>query len=99
MQTRTRTVEMPSGLSLPLAFGMNTRLIGSVCLLPERKRQFGQPPLDPIHFDVRKVLTVYSRCTLVGSALGIGMRQNILTADLVVEGVEPIASFRLRFRV
>src|SRR6266851_275290 len=29
MQTRSRTVEMPSGLSLPLAFGMNTRLIGS----------------------------------------------------------------------
>src|SRR5216684_1589733 len=29
MQTRSRTVEMPSGLSLPLAFGINTRLIGS----------------------------------------------------------------------
>src|SRR5712692_11292850 len=29
MQTRSRTVEIPSGLSLPLAFGMNTRLIGS----------------------------------------------------------------------
>jgi hypothetical protein len=29
MQSRSRTVEMPSGLSLPLAFGMNTRLIGS----------------------------------------------------------------------
>src|SRR6516165_8514638 len=29
MQIRSRTVEMPSGLSLPLAFGMNTRLIGS----------------------------------------------------------------------
>ena len=26
---KSRTVEMPSGLSLPLAFGMNTRLIGS----------------------------------------------------------------------
>ena len=29
MQTRSRTLEMPSGLSLPLAFGINTRLIGS----------------------------------------------------------------------
>ena len=29
MQTRSRTVEMPSGLSLPLAFGMNTLLMGS----------------------------------------------------------------------
>ena len=29
MQTRSRTVEMPNGLSLPLAFGINTLLIGS----------------------------------------------------------------------
>jgi hypothetical protein len=29
MQTRSRTVEMPIGLSLPLAFGMNTILMES----------------------------------------------------------------------
>ncbi len=29
MQTRSRTVEMPSGLCLPLAFGIKTLLIGS----------------------------------------------------------------------
>src|SRR5262245_47609994 len=29
MHTRSRRVEMPSGLSLPLAFGIYTRLIGS----------------------------------------------------------------------
>jgi hypothetical protein len=29
MQTRSRTLEIPSGLSLPLAFGICTRLIGS----------------------------------------------------------------------
>src|SRR5215813_13632197 len=29
IQTRSRTLEMPSGLSLPLAFGIYTRLIGS----------------------------------------------------------------------
>src|SRR5467141_3946750 len=29
-----------------------------VGLPPERKRQFGQPPLDSIRFDVRKVLAV-----------------------------------------
>ena len=29
MQTRSLRVEMPKGRSLPLAFGMNTRLIGS----------------------------------------------------------------------
>jgi hypothetical protein len=67
--------------------------------LPERKRQFGQPPLDPIRFDVRKVLTVYSWCALVGAALGIGMRQDVFAADLVVQGIEAITGFRLRFRV
>jgi len=30
MQTRSRTVEMPNGLSLPLDFGMNTLLMGPV---------------------------------------------------------------------
>jgi hypothetical protein len=29
IHTRSRKVEMPSGLNLPLAFGINTRLIGS----------------------------------------------------------------------
>src|SRR5947207_13016753 len=56
----------------------------SVGLPPERKRQFSQPPLDPISLDVRKVLAVYSRRALVGAALGIGIRQNILAADIVL---------------
>src|ERR1700736_4715316 len=71
----------------------------SVCLLPERKRQFGQPPRHPIRFDVRKVLSVHARCPLVGAALGIGMCQDVFTADLVVQGIEAITGFRLRFRV
>src|ERR1700761_5793061 len=71
----------------------------SVRLLPERKRQFSQPPLDPLRFDVRKVLAVHARCTLVRAALGIGVRQNIFAADLVVQGVEAIIGFRLRFCV
>src|ERR1700747_24346 len=29
-----------------------------VSLLPERKRQFSQPPLDPVCLDVRKILAV-----------------------------------------
>ena len=70
-----------------------------VALLPERERQFAKPPLHPIRLDVRKILTVHSRCALVGAALGIGMGQNVLTADLVVQGIKPIAGFCLRFRV
>ncbi len=49
--------------------------------------------------DGRKVLAIHARCAPVGAALGIGMRQNILTADLVVQGVEAITGFCLRFRV
>jgi len=90
MQTRSRIVEMPSGLSLPLAFGMNTRLIGSGRYVSR---------LDPIRFDVREVLAVHARCALVGTALGVSMSQNIRTADLVVQGVEAITGFCLRFRV
>src|SRR6516225_5328080 len=68
-----------------------------VALLPERKRQFSQPPLDPIGLDVRKILAVSSRRAPVGAALGIGMRQNVVAADLVVKGIEAIAGFCLRF--
>ena len=73
--------------------------VRSVSLLPERKRQFAKPPLHPIPLDVRKVLTIHTRCALVGAALGIGMCQDVLTADLVVQRVEAIAGFCLRFRV
>jgi hypothetical protein len=54
---------------------------------------------SPIRLDVRKVLAVDTRCALIRAALGIGMRQNVVAADLVVQGVEAIAGFRLRFRV
>ena len=73
--------------------------VRSVGLLPERKRQFAEPPLHPIRLDIREVLTVHARCALVGAALGIGMRQDILAANLVVQRVEAIAGFCLRFRV
>ena len=71
----------------------------SVGLLPERKRQFSQPPLDPVCLDVRKILAVDPRRALIGAALGIGMRQNDVAADLVVQSEEAIAGFRLSLRV
>ena len=66
---------MPSGLSLPLAFGMYTRLIGSgrVSLLPERKRQFAKPSLHSVRLDGLEVLPVHTRRALVGAALSIGV--------------------------
>ena len=86
-------------LAVGLRYEHSSDGIRSVSLLPERKRQFAKPPLHPIRLNVRKVLTIHPRCALVGAALGIGMRQNVLAADLVVQGVEAIAGFCLRFRV
>ena len=62
--------------------------IRSVVLIPERKRQFAEPPLHAIRLDIREVLTVHARCALVRAALGPGMGQDVLTADLVVQRVE-----------
>jgi len=67
--------------------------------LSPRKRQFTEPPLHPVRFDIRELLTVYTRCALIGAALGIGVRQNVVTADLVVQSVEAITGFSLRFCV
>ena len=39
------------------------------------------------------------RCALVGAAPGERMGQDVITADLVVQRVEAIAGFCLRFRV
>ena len=57
MQTRSRRVEMPNGLSLglfavELAFGMNTLLMGS-----GRYVSFGRP----VHCPFRGLLGVHSR--------------------------------------
>ena len=73
--------------------------VRSVSLLPERKRQFSQASRDPVCFDVRKILAVDAGRALVGAALGVGMRQNVVAADLILQGVEAIAGLRLRFRV
>ncbi len=101
METRTRRVEMRRRPEFALGLGYvhSSNRLRSVSLLPERKRQFAKPPLNPIGLDVREVLTVHTGRALVRAAPGIGMRQDVLTADLVVQGVEAIASFCLRFRV
>ena len=54
----SRTLEMPSGVSFLLAFGINTGLVGSG-LWPVGLRlsesQFSQLPLDPIRLDIGKI--------------------------------------------
>jgi hypothetical protein len=50
----------------------------------------------PDAFDITPTIL---ECALVGAALGIGMRQDVFAADLVVQGVEAVLGFCLRFRV
>jgi hypothetical protein len=45
--------------------------------------------------DVYAIHFWYNHAFDLVPALGIGMRQNVLAADLVVQGVEAIAGFRL----
>ena len=73
--------------------------VRSVSLLSERKRQFTEPSLNPIRFDVCEFLAVHPRRALVRAALRVGMSQNVVATDLVVQGVKAIVSFCLRFRV
>ena len=70
-----------------------------VILFSESLRQFAEPPLHSVRFDIRKVLSVYARCALVRAALSVGVKQNIFPVNLVVQSVEVVVSFRLRFRV
>ena len=67
--------------------------------LPERKRQFTEPPLQPVRFDIREVLIIHARRALVGAALRIGVSQHALAMNLFVQSIEAVIGFRLRFRV
>jgi hypothetical protein len=51
-----------------------------------------------MRLDVREFLTVYAGRALIGAALGIGMRQDVFAANLVVQDIEAVAGFCLRFR-
>jgi hypothetical protein len=86
-------------LAVGLRYKHSSDWLWPISLLPEGKRQFRQPSLDPIRLDVRKILAVDTRRPLIRAALGIGMRQNVVAADLVVQSVEAIAGFRLCFGV
>ena len=96
--TQGRDAQRPE-FAIGLRYEHSSDGFRSVSLLPERNRQFAKPPLHPVRVDVRKILSVHTRCALVGAALGVGMCQDVLTTDLVVQGVEATAGFCLRFRV
>jgi hypothetical protein len=86
-------------LAIGLRYVHSPDWVRSVGLVPERKRQFAQPALQSVRLDLGEILSVYPRRAFIRAALGIGMRQDVVTADLVVQSIKPVAGFRLRFRV
>jgi hypothetical protein len=68
-----------------------------VRLLPEGFRQFPEPPFLAVRLDVVERLAVHAGSALVGTAAGVGMCEHVLAMNLVVQQVEAIAGFALRF--
>src|SRR5258708_6399291 len=62
-------------------------------------RQFVQPLLHPILFDVLEGLAIYSCCSAIGFATFIGECQNVFSVHLVVQDIEAKVGRSLRFVV
>ena len=60
---------------------------------PDLISDTGQPLLSPFGLDLFEALTVYSWRALVGLRQIVGIDQNVLAIDLVIEQIE--ALFRL----
>ncbi len=58
-------------------------------------RQFVQPLLHPVLFDVREGLAIYSCCSAVGFAAFLGKCHPILSVHLVVRSIKLGAPFAL----
>jgi hypothetical protein len=64
-------------------------------VLPET----GKPLLQPSGLDRREGDPVHPRRTPIGARQSVGVAQNVLTADLVVEQVEAVRRLRLRLEI
>ena len=71
----------------------------SVLLLSEGLRQFPEPALQAIRFDIGEFLPVHLGRTLVGFAAAPGVLQNVGSPHLVVQCVEAKLGLCLRFRM
>jgi hypothetical protein len=69
----------------------------SIRLVSQCFRQFPQPAIHAVAFDVRERLAVHARCSAVRTAAAVGVLQHIFAVQFVVQQVEPIAGFSLRF--
>ena len=66
---------------------------------PQPVRQFPEPAALLVRLDVLEPLAVYPRRTLVGLAASVGKFQHIGPIHLVVQKMEPIPGFFLRFGI
>ena len=70
----------------------------SVPLRPQLLLQFLQQPLSPLRFDVLQAHPIDARCTPIRLYQGVGVRQHVVTMDLVVQRVRSeVGSFLARW--
>ncbi len=72
---------------------------GSVRLGAHLFPETGQPRLQPRRLDRLEALPIHPRRALVGPRQTVGMAQNVLATDLVVEQVEAEVRLRLRLAI
>src|SRR5215472_2903371 len=85
--------------SVRLRYGHSPHRIGPVRLRNQFLAQPRQPPLQARCFDRRKGHLVGARRTRICSGQRIGMTQDVLAVDLVVEQVEAEGRLRLRLAI
>src|ERR1700686_2313543 len=73
--------------------------IRSICLRDQFHAQARQPCFQPLLLDASKRHPIHSRCTRISASEPIGVDQDVLATDLVVEQIEAEGGLRLRFAV
>src|SRR5277367_3131729 len=73
--------------------------IRSVCLRDQFRAQARQPCFQALLLDASKRHPIHTRCTRIDAGEPIGVDQDVLAADLVVEQIEAEGGLRLGFAV
>src|SRR6516162_472925 len=73
--------------------------IGPVRLQDQFLAQACQPPLQALLLDLSEGHSVHARSTRISAGHPVGMEQNVLSTDLVVEHVEAEGGLRLRLAI
>ena len=100
--TRSRMVGMPSGRSpRHSAFGIITRRTGSGRYVFETNssRKPASHASRPSLLDLRESHPIHARRSRIGAGEPVGVQQDVLAADLVVEHIEAEGGLRLRLAI